>query len=432
MKPERVEPHSLQAEQAVLGTLLIRSDLFEVLPSALRPESFYRDAHTKIFEAMQALRERGVAIDLVTVNDEIKRRGHADAVGGAAYLASLSDGVPRSTNASHYAEIVTEHALRRAVIRLAKTLIADAYEQQGRDVLAGAQKEVIRLSSELGGAKAEALPDILSRLHSEIERWHTAQTVVFGLATGFIELDNRLGGLQKGNLILLAARPSVGKTSLAINIAQNVAMAGGVVLVMSLEMTKDELTLRMLSGESGISARDIRSGHLSGSDYDKLANAMSKLHATQVVIDDTAAAFVEDVAILARKVRLQYGRLDLIVVDYLQLHRTRQKFDNRTNQVSIFSGTLKATAKDLDVPVLALSQLSRASETAHRRPQLSDLRESGSLEQDADVVVFIHRTLDADDGTADIIIGKQRNGPVGSFRMAFLKDTTTFADLTEQ
>ena len=432
---DRQFPHNLQAEQAILGTIIVRPELLDSLPPAFMPETFYRDAHQRVFRAMKALRARRVGIDLITLRDELARTGDLEPIGGPAYLASLCDGTPRSTNVEHYANIVTEHATRRAVMRLAERLLAEAQSgDPAVNVLASAQREVVALTADTVKDGAASASDLAHGAYARVEQWQASgRSGLTGLPTGFRDLDDLLGGLQTGDLILLAARPSEGKTSLALNIAQHVATddKGSVVLVFSLEMTKEQLTDRWLSSEARVNSYKMRSGYLNENDYGKIAHALGKIANARLVVDDTSALPVEDVAPRARKVQMQCGRLDLIVIDYLQLHRTRERFSSRNEQVAHISQTLKATAKDLHVPMLVLSQLSRSVEQGKQsKPQLHHLRDSGSLEQDADVVLFIWRK-DDDSAETDILVAKARNGPTGKVTLTFIKEETRFENFAQ-
>lgn len=414
-----VAPHSIQAEKALLGGLLVRPEVIADLPAGLNEGSFYRDAHRRIFRAITRLQERKVAVDMLTVIEELRNTKDLEEVGGAAYISSLADGTPRSTNVEHYAGFVMDHATRRAVIALSHRLIGQAYDGdiQPDALLEAAQKEVLAVTTEMVNEGLVPMSTLVLETYAALERATNGQPMSEGILTGYSELDSLTGGLQRGDLVLLAARPSVGKTALAINIARNAAGAGKKTALFSLEMTKEQLMMRLLSAETRIDSHRLRNGYINDRDHPRLAAALGALNELPLAIDDTAGLPVTDLRARARRAAMEMGGLDLIVVDYLQLLRTRERFENRTQQVSFISSTLKQIAKEMKVPMLALSQLNRTIEHGReRRPQLSDLRESGSLEQDADVVLFIYKPQDADEGPggavpAEVIIGKQRNGP---------------------
>lgn len=430
--PERVLPHSIDSEKAVLGALLISAQVFALLPDGFDDRSFYREAHRLIYRALFNLHERQVAIDILTVREELTRTGDLEQAGGAAYLTGLVDGVPRSTNAAHYAGVVTEHAVRRAVILLANQLLSNAYEaeQSSEDLIAEAQQGVIAVSAH-GSMEAESIQTLMTATRTALELAVERQQPVIGVATGLHELDAMTAGLQRGELSLLAARPSVGKTAMATNIAEYAAAHMGLVLLFSLEMTKDAIMRRMVSSRARVEGHRLRTGQLHEADYPRISLAMVDLEQLAIVIDDTSGLPVEDLTKRCRRVMVEHGTLSLIVVDYLQLLRTRSRHENRNQQVSFISGALKGLAKDLDVAVLALSQLSRGVEgRKDKRPLLSDLRESGSLEQDADLVMFLHRPDDDAEAPAELIVAKQRNGPVGTVRLKFNSSYTRFENLS--
>lgn len=431
----RTLPHSIEAERALLGAVMVNPAMVALLPPALTPESFFRDAHQRIFRAIKGCVERGVAVDLLTLVEELKRRNDLDDVGGPAYLSQLTDGMPRSANAPHYATVVTEHATRRAVIHLANILIGDAYqaEASAADLLATAQRGVVEVSTrDVRGGLVSAASLVASTFEA-IERAHHNRETIVGVPSGFADLDVMTAGFHRGDLILLAARPSVGKTALAVNIADFVADSGRRVAFFSLEMTKDQLMMRLVSGRARVDSHRMRTGHLRDADFARVGAALAEIPPT-LWIDDTAGLPVSDLKTRARRAAMEMGGpLDLVVVDYLQLVRTRERFENRTQQVTAISGGLKELAKELSVPVMALSQLSRRTEEGRgRRPNLSDLRESGSLEQDADVVLFIYRddsTDDDDNAIAEVIVGKQRNGPIGTAKLVYMAAWTKFESM---
>lgn len=434
---ERALPHSLEAERTVLGAILIENETFHHAAEVLKEEDFYRDSHRRIFSKMAALSARGDAIDLVTLKEEISRAGELDQVGGVAYLSSLVEGVPRATNVPYYAKIVKDKSVLRNLIaaanRISQSCFGDIEETQM--VLDHAEKSIFEIAEGAIRSGFEPISDIVKKTFKQIDELSEKRELVSGIPTGFVEFDEMTSGLQRSDLVIIAARPAMGKTSLCMNIAQHVGLkTHGTVGVFSLEMSKEQLVLRMLCGEARVDMHKLRSGFLSERDWAKLVQAVSDLSQAKVFIDDTPGISVMEMRAKARRLKLEHG-LDLMVVDYLQLMQGRGRFENRTQEIGNISRSLKGLAKELDIPVVALSQLSRAPESrGDHRPQLSDLRESGALEQDADVVVFIYRAEEYNAtpdnrGIAEVIIGKQRNGPTGVIKMAFIKEYTRFENL---
>jgi replicative DNA helicase len=434
---ERALPHSLEAERTVLGSILIENEAFHHAAEVLHEQDFYRDAHRRIFAKMAALSARGDAIDLVTLKEEISRAGELDQVGGVAYLSSLVEGVPRATNVPYYSKIVKDKSTLRNLIaaanRISQSCFGDVEETQM--VLDDAEKSIFEIAEGAIRSGFEPVAEIVKKTFKHIDELSEKRELVTGISTGFVELDEMTSGLQRSDLVIVAARPAMGKTSLCMNVAQHVGLkTHGTVGVFSLEMSKEQLVLRMLCGEARVDMHKLRTGFLSERDWAKLVQAVSDLSQAKVFIDDTPAISVMEMRAKARRLKLEYG-LDLLVVDYLQLMQGRGRFENRTQEIGNISRSLKGLAKELNVPVVALSQLSRAPESrGDHRPQLSDLRESGALEQDADVVVFIYREEEYNEtpdnrGIADIIVGKQRNGPTGVIKLAFIKEYTRFENL---
>jgi replicative DNA helicase len=436
---ERPLPHDLTAERSVLGAILVHPEVaYDAAADVLEPTHFFRAAHGAIFKAMSAMVDKGMIIDLVTLRSELQRVGMLDEVGGPAYIASLGDGVPRSANVEHYARIVKEAAQLREAVNTANRLRADAYtsEKPAAEMLSDAAERLLDLSGSALAGKPTKLSDLVGPGMEALEKSSAeGGGAVTGVASGFVKLDEMTAGLQPSDLILLAARTSQGKTALAMNIARNVAF-GLNVLVFSLEMSKQQLFLRMLASESRCNSHSMRTGYLNDADWPRIAQAITTLSEINLYIDDTPSIGVREVRARARQLRTDKGSLGLIVVDYIQLMRGRGKFDNRQQELGTISRGLKAVAKELHVPIVALAQLSRAMEAGPgkkaRRPQLSDLRESGDLENDADVVVFIYRPEPKDDEPADeaeLIIGKQRNGPTGTVKVAWDASCVTFDNI---
>ena len=439
---ERSLPHNLDAEKSVLGAILIHNDAFNHAAELIDAQDFFRDAHRRIFNRMVALSERGDAIDFVTLKEELSRAGELDAVGGPAYIASLADGVPRSANVEYYARIVKEKATLRNVIHAANKILAEAYEaeQEPDLVLDEAERAIFAIAEDRIRAGFVPLRDLVQSSFATIEKLQQHKGLVTGVPTGFVDLDEMTSGLQPSDLVLVAARPSMGKTSFVLNVAQHVGTATQMTVgFFSLEMSKEQLFMRLLTSEARIDAHRFRTGYLSEKDYGRLSHALGTLAEARVFIDDTASMGVLEMRAKARRLKAEHG-LHLLVIDYIQLMQGRGRFENRQAELASISRSLKGLAKELHVPIVALSQLSRAPETrSDHRPQLSDLRESGALEQDADVVMFIFREeqyRDADgqpnqdaQGVAEIIIGKQRNGPTGTVKLAFIKEHTRFENL---
>jgi len=438
---ERALPHNLEAERSVLGAILLHNEAFNLAAEVIDAHDFYRDAHRRIFDKMVKLSERGHAIDLVTLKEELARSGELEEVGGPAYIAALVDGVPRSTNVEHYARIIKEKSTLRSLIFSANKILETAYgaEEDADAVLDQAEHAIFAIADRKVRDGFVSIRDLAHASLETIEQLHARRELVTGVPTGFADLDEMTSGLQPSDLVIVAARPSMGKTSLVLNIAQHVGTrTNRSVGVFSLEMSKEQLFLRMLTAEARIDAQRMRRGYLGERDWGRLSAAIGTLSDAKIFIDDTPSIGVLEMRAKCRRLAAEHG-LDLVIVDYIQLMQARGRFENRTLELASISRSLKALAKELGVPVIALSQLSRAPEArADHRPQLSDLRESGALEQDADVVIFIYREdmyRDKDegagdqDGVAELIIGKQRNGPTGVVKLAFIREFTRFENL---
>ncbi len=438
---ERTLPHNLEAERSVLGAILLHNDTFNIAAEVIDSDDFFRDAHRRIFDKMVKLAERGDAIDFVTLKEELNRSGDLDEVGGPAYIAALVDGVPRSTNVEHYARIIKEKATLRRLIFSANKILATAYdaEEDADVILDQAEHAIFAIADDKISDGFVSLKDLAQSSLDTIEQLHSRKELLTGVPTGFTDLDEMTSGLQKGDLIIVAARPSMGKTSLVLNIAQHVGTKTDMTVgLFSLEMSKEQLFLRMLTAEARIDAHRLRGGFLGERDWGKLSQAIGTLSEAKIFIDDSASIGVLEMRAKCRRLASQHG-LHLVIIDYVQLMQGRGKFENRTLELASISRSLKGLAKEMSVPIVLLSQLSRAPESrSEHRPQLSDLRESGALEQDADVVAFIYREEQYADrnapptdsqGVAEIIIGKQRNGPTGVVKLAFIKEFTRFENL---
>ena len=436
---ERPLPHNLEAEKAVLGAVLIHDTQINLaVELGIASQDFYRHAHQQIFDKMVSLSERNEVIDLVTLKEELNRAGNLNEVGGPAYIASLVDGVPKSTNVEYYAKIVKEKAILRSLIGSANKILSTAYqaEADSDEQLDRAEQSIFEIADQRLKGGFVKLHELLPGGVETIEKLQEHKDFLTGVPTGFTELDRLTSGFQPSDLVIVAARPAMGKTSLALNIAQYVGTkTEKTVGVFSLEMSKEQLFLRMLTSEARIDAHKFRGGYLGSEEYKKLSDALEVLGEARVFIDDSSSITVLEMRAKARRLKAEHG-LHLLIVDYLQLMQGRGRFENRNLELASISRSLKSLAKELEVPVVALSQLSRAPESrSEHRPQLSDLRESGALEQDADVVLFIYREDQYDrkaenENTAEVIIGKQRNGPTGTVRLAFLKEITRFENQT--
>jgi replicative DNA helicase len=432
----KVPPQNLEAESSVLGGILLENDAINVVMELLRAEDFYRESHRKVFRAMIELVDRSEPVDLITLSDFLKGRGELEAVGGTSYLAALADFVPTAANISYYARIVREKAILRSLIGAATEIATRGYEEQGNveEFLDAAEKVIFDISEKKIKASFVAVGDMIKDTLKTVEKLYERKEMVTGVPTGYEDLDKLTAGLQPSDLIIVAGRPGMGKTAFALNIATNAAYTGVGAAIFSLEMAKEQLVLRMLCSEAHVNSSKVRSGYLGERDFPQLAKAAGRLHESPIYIDDTPAISVLELRAKARRlVRDRSKKIGLIVVDYLQLMRGMGTANNREQEISEISRSLKALAKELGVPVMALSQLNRRVEDrGDRRPMMSDLRESGAIEQDADVIMFIYRdevynkTDDSKKGLAEVIIAKQRNGPIDTINLTFLSEFTRF------
>jgi replicative DNA helicase len=439
---DRPVPHNLEAERAVLGAILIHNDALDHAVQVLGSSDFFRDAHQRIFGGMVQLSERGNAIDLITLKEELSRTGDLDRVGGPAYISALVDGLPQATNIQYYARIVREKATLRKLILSANKILATAYEAELEpdNILDQAEQSIFEIAEDRLRTGFVSMRSLAHASLAAIEIAHERKQLITGVPSGFKDLDALTSGFQAGDLIIIAARPSVGKTALALNIAQNVGKGDprkgiepSTVGIFSLEMSKEQLFLRMLTSEAQIDGQKLRTGHLYGDDWNRLPKAISVLSETKIFIDDSPGVGVLEMRALSRRLMAEHG-LDLLIVDYIQLMQSRSRFENRTLEVASISRGLKGLAKELNVPIVVLSQLSRAPEArSDHKPLLSDLRESGALEQDADVVILLFRpdqypdAKDEERGLIELNIAKHRNGPTGMIQLAFLKEQARFA-----
>ena len=437
----KIPPHSDEAEMALLGSIMIRPEGIHEVSDTIRPETFYAEKHALVYETMLELHAKANPIDLISVSHRLKEREQLERIGGVSYITELVNSVPTSTNIQHYADLVFKKHMLRKLIGSGEYIEALGYEE-GReldDVLDSASKKIFEATNTSGSQKYVHLADELGKAWDRIDKLHKSKDELRGVPTGFRDLDKKLSGLQNSDLIILAARPSVGKTSLALNIACNAAIRHNIgTAIFSLEMSSAQLVDRMLSAESKVDAWKLRTGGLKlEEEFAKIRDTLDPLSKAPIYIDDQASNNILRMRSVARRIKMEKG-LGLIIVDYLQLMAptSSKNSDNVVQQVTEISRSLKQLAKELDVPVLALSQLSRAVEARGGKPRLSDLRDSGSIEQDADVVIFIHREDKGKDeaertNIAEIMIEKHRNGPTGTVKMYFDGDKTAFLDLDE-
>jgi replicative DNA helicase len=435
-------PANVEAERSILGAILLDNFAYNQAAEHLKPEDFSLDSHRRIYGRMVDLAETSRPIDIITLVEELDRNKELQSIGDAGYVSSLLDGVPDRPSIEHYVRIVRDKALLRGLIHTANAAIARAAEQTdaAEDILNDAEAAIFGLSEKRIGRGFLGIPEIVKDSFGSVDALLQRGQRITGLATHYTDLDEMTSGLQKSDLVILAARPSMGKTAFVMNIAENASIEDKkVVGIFSLEMSREALLLRLLCSRARVDSHKMRTGSLWRDDMQKVVRAMEELASSPIFIDDTPGVSLSEMRAKARRLKQSQGALDLIVVDYLQLMSGGKRFENRTQEVSAISRGLKALAKELQVPVIALSQLSRAPESrgGDHRPQLADLRESGSIEQDADLVMFIFReeVYKQDDpdlqGRAEIIIAKQRNGPIGRVNMAFIKNSTRFESLAE-
>lgn len=437
----KTPPHSIEAEQSVLGGLLLDNQAWDKVSGKLCTEDFYRHQHKMLFEALSDLSKRDQPFDVITVAESLKSLGELDNVGGESYLFELSNNIPSVANIGAYVEIVREKSVHRQLISVSNEIAETAYDPDGRKVselLDIAETKVFAIAEQTGTEGGpEIIKNVLGKAIEKIDELYHSDGDITGISTGFKDFDQMTSGLNPSDLVIVAGRPSMGKTTFAVNMAENAALQSGMpVLIFSMEMPDDSLAMRMISSLGRINQGRVRSGQLKDEDWPRVTSAVNMLSEVKLFIDDTAGLSPAEMRARARRVAKEHGQLGMIVIDYLQLMQVPGfKVENRTAEISEISRSLKALAKELNVPVVALSQLNRSLEQrADKRPVMSDLRESGAIEQDADLIVFIYRDEvyneeTPDKGVAEIIIAKQRNGPIGKVRLAFLGQFTRFEDL---
>ncbi|MEJ8777105.1 replicative DNA helicase [Pseudogracilibacillus sp. ICA-222130] len=434
----RTPPHNIEAEQAVIGAVFLEAEAFSTAAERLTSKDFFRASHQVIFQAMYELFEKGEPIDLVSVTILLTNKGEIDVAGGAVYLTEIAESVPTAANIDYYARIVEEKALLRRLIKTATDIVTESFDKEDsvEAVLDTAEKSILEVANKKNTGAFKPIKDVLINVYENIEQLHHQEDEVTGIPTGFKDLDRMTAGFQRNDLIIVAARPSVGKTAFALNIAQNVAVrANENVAIFSLEMGAEQLVQRMLCAEGNIDSQRLRTGKLEQEDWGKLTMAMGSLSHAGIYIDDTPGVRVTDIRSKCRRLKQEHG-LGMIIIDYLQLIQGSEgSQENRQQEVSEISRSLKGLARELEVPLIALSQLSRGVESRQdKRPMMSDLRESGSIEQDADIVGFLYRDDYYDkeseqQNIIEIILAKQRNGPTGTVELAFVKEYNKFVDL---
>lgn len=429
-------PQSTEAEQSVIGSMIIDKTAIAQVLERLKEEDFYRDGHKILYKAIKEMFQKDMAVDLLTILEYLKSTDMLEKAGGVTYISELSASVPTTANLSAYIKIVEEKSLLRKLIKSSTKIIEESYNGQDdvEKVLDAAQKKIFDIAEKKNSGDYEALSSVLERGFLEIERLFNNRGEITGVSSGIKDLDEKTSGFQKGEMVLIAARPSMGKTTFALNIAETAALRHGKsVVIFSLEMPREQLAYKLLCSEASVDMLKLRTGNLDDEDWERIAKATGPLSKAKIYIDDTAGLSVMEMRSKCRKIKMEHG-IDMILIDYLQL-MSGSNTESRQQEVSEISRSIKALAKEMECPVIALSQLSRAPEQrADHRPMLSDLRESGSIEQDADVVMFLYRDEyynkeSEDRGTAECIIAKQRNGPVGTVKMAWIGAHSKFADL---
>ena len=436
----KTPPHSLEAEQSVIGGLMLDNSAWDEIADIINEQDFYRHDHALILRAIAALAENSQPYDVVTVSEWVGSRGDLESIGGLAYLSILANDTPTAVNIKAYANIVREYSILRSLIQVGNEISASAYNADGKpskELVDEAERKVFMIAEQGAGNRQgfEAINELLGRAVKRVEEMYKSGTALTGIATGFTNFDEKTSGMQNSDLIIIAGRPSMGKTSFAMNLAENAALNNeNSVAVFSMEMPGDQLALRMMSSLGRIDSHNLRTGKLDDHDWPRLISSVSMLSKAKLFIDDTAALTPTELRARTRRLKREHG-LDLVIIDYLQLMQVGGGSENRATEISEISRSLKALAKELQIPIIALSQLNRSVEQRpDKRPVMSDLRESGSIEQDADVILFIYRDEvynpeSNDKGIAEIIIRKQRNGPIGTVRLSFLGQYTRFENL---
>ncbi len=432
----RIPPHSVESEQSILGSIILDKEAIITVAETIQPMDFYKEAHKIIYESMLKLNSNNEPIDLITLIEELRKEGHLDSIGGISYLTSLSTIVPTTSNVKYYANIVKEKSVMRQLIKASNEIINLGYDASTdvQEILDKAEKNIFDISQEKSGDDIQPINVVLQDTFEMIEKLCTDKSEVTGITTGFADLNKKINGLQRTDLILLAARPAMGKTAFSLNLVQNAALKGDAsVALFSLEMSKEQLVQRMLSAQSNVELSKIKTGNLGESDWPRIIDGMAVLSEANIFIDDTPGIKISEIRSKCRRLKIEKG-LDLILIDYLQLMEGEGKNENRQQEIAKISRSLKILAKELDCPVVALSQLSRSPELRKdHRPILSDLRESGSIEQDADIVMFLYRDEYYHDDSekkniGEVIIAKNRHGETGNVELVWFGQVQKFAD----
>lgn len=439
---DRLPPQSLEAEQAVLGAIILEGESITRAIEILSPDDFYREAHRKIYTAMLELFDKNEPIDFITLTEHLKDKGELEEVGGLSYLSNLATVVPTSANIRYHAKLVREKALLRSLIRACTEIVTKVYEEpeDAEEMLDYAEKLIFDISERRTNTNFFQMKDVVKQTFKIIESMYEKKAVITGVPSGFRDLDELTSGFQPGDLIIIGGRPGMGKTAFSLNIAQHVGVElGEPVAFFSLEMSKEQIAMRLLSSLAMVNASALRKGFISRRDWERLTDSAVRLSEAPIYIDDSSQLSVLEIRAKARRLKLEKGKLSLIIIDYLQLMKSRGSYDRREQEISEISRSLKAMAKELKVPVIALSQLNRSVEkTTDRRPTLANLRESGAIEQDADVIIFLYRDEiynkknPANKGKAEVIVAKQRNGPTDTVYLTFLSEYTRFLDFTDK
>jgi replicative DNA helicase len=432
----RIPPHSVEAEQSILGAMILDKEAINTAVEIIKPEDFYKEANGEIYEAILVLFNKNEPVDLITLSEELKRRGTLEHVGGVTYLANLSSGVATTANAEYYCKIVKDKSTLRRLIKSSNQIMGKAYEdsEEVGAIIEEAEKQIFDITQGAHREGFSPINEVLLESFARIEEMAANKGQLTGLTTGFLDIDNKLSGLQKSDLVLIAARPSMGKTAFGLNVATNAALkAKAKVAIFSLEMSKEQLVQRMIAATAHVDLQKIISGNLTEDEWLQIINSMGPLSQADIYIDDTAGISLTEMRAKCRRLKIEKG-LDLVVIDYLQLMQLDGRTENRQQEISAISRGLKGLAKEMECPVISLSQLSRAPELrSDHRPMLSDLRESGAIEQDADVVMFLYRDEYYNEESekkniGEVIIAKHRNGPTGTVELVWKKEFTKFLD----
>lgn len=439
---DKLPPQNIEAEQSILGAILLENDSLPKVIEVISREDFYKESHRKIYDAMIELFDKSEAIDLITIAEELKKRNEIDAIGGEAYLSTLASQVPTAANIRYHSKIIREKALLRALIKSASEIAGKVYEENldADELVDQAERIIFNISDKRIKTSFIGIKDLIKGSFETIEHLYDKKSAITGTASGFTDLDELTSGFQRGDLIVVGGRPSMGKTAFSLNIARHVGVEmKEPVAIFSLEMSKEQLAIRMLCSEAMVDSNSVRKGFIKKEDWSKLTNAAGKLTESPIFIDDSSSTTVLEMRAKARRLKLEHKGLSLVIVDYLQLMRGRGGLErSREQEISEISRSLKALAKELEVPVIALSQLNRGVEQRQvKKPTLADLRESGAIEQDADVIIFLYRDEfynreTPEKGKAEIIVAKQRNGPTDTVNLTFFPNYTRFTDYTDR